>query len=136
MPNDYFTLDEAQNALPRLKELLGEARELKSRADAKILYWKEKGSDNPVDLAMARGQVEFLLLETRRRVDLIHKEGVVVKDIDRGLLDFPGWIPGEGYVYLCWRWGEQKVVFWHRRSEGFAGRKPLDASVFSLRKHS
>ena len=51
----------------------------------------------------------------------------MVKDLEMGLLDFPA-IVNNQEVYLCWRLGEERIRFWHRQDEGFAGRKPLDPS--------
>ena len=50
--------------------------------------------------------------------------GVLVKDLDRGLVDFPALRDGEE-VLLCWQVGESEVAYWHGPEEGFAGRKPL-----------
>lgn len=58
-------------------------------------------------------------------LDRIHATGCVVKDLDIGLLDFPARINNEE-VYLCWKLGEDRIRFYHRQDEGFAGRKPLD----------
>ena len=52
--------------------------------------------------------------------------GVLVKDIDRGLVDFPALRDGDE-VLLCWQVGEGEVAYWHGLEEGFAGRKPLDS---------
>jgi hypothetical protein len=49
----------------------------------------------------------------------------VVKDLNVGLLDFPARIDGDE-VYLCWKLGEDRIRFYHRQDEGFAGRKPID----------
>lgn len=136
MPNDYFTLAEAQAVLPKLRELVGEARELKRRADAKIVLWRLGEEMDPVEGALARGQVEFLLAEIGRRLETVHAMGCLVKDIDKGLVDFPGWIPGQGNVYLCWKLGEDRISFWHLRTEGFSSRKPVESPLFSLRKFS
>lgn len=54
----------------------------------------------------------------------IESTGCVVKDLDRGLVDFPGRLNGED-VFWCWRLGEDHIRFWHRPEEGFAGRKPI-----------
>ena len=59
-----------------------------------------------------------------RCVQELEKLGVQVKDLDRGLVDFPALRDGEE-VLLCWQVGEDKVAFWHGLEEGFAGRKPL-----------
>ena len=58
-------------------------------------------------------------------LERIQSTGCVVKDIEVGLLDFPARMNGED-VYLCWRLGEDRIRFYHRQDEGFAGRKPID----------
>ena len=55
----------------------------------------------------------------------ILETGCVIKDLDVGLLDFPAVIDNED-VYLCWKLGEDRIRFYHRQDEGFAGRKPID----------
>ena len=51
--------------------------------------------------------------------------GIVVRDIDRGLIDFPAIVDGRE-VYLCWQLGEDEIAFWHDLESGFGGRQPLD----------
>ena len=59
-------------------------------------------------------------------VDELAGRGVQVKDLDRGLVDFPARHPESGdTVLLCWELGEPGVDHWHGLEEGFAGRKPL-----------
>ena len=53
------------------------------------------------------------------------ERGIVVRDIEHGLIDFPGRRAGT-QIYLCWRLGEDAVDFWHDRETGFAGRQPLE----------
>jgi len=53
--------------------------------------------------------------------------GVIVKDVDKGLCDFPYMRDGK-MVYLCWHLGEEEIGFWHDIEAGFAGREPLDDS--------
>jgi hypothetical protein len=55
----------------------------------------------------------------------IEKLGVEVKDPATGLMDFPALRDGD-VVYLCWRYGEPCVGFWHPLETGFTGRQPLD----------
>jgi hypothetical protein len=49
---------------------------------------------------------------------------VIVRDLDRGLVDFPALREGRE-VYLCWQEGEDEIGYWHETDEGFAGRQPL-----------
>lgn len=58
-------------------------------------------------------------------LERIQSTGCVVKDLDTGLLDFPA-IVNDEEVYYCWRLGEERIRFYHRQDEGFAGRKPIE----------
>ena len=69
------------------------------------------GSGESVEIAMG--------FETLEKLDL------VVRDLDRGLVDFPALIDGRE-VYLCWLLDEPAVGHWHGIEAGFAGRRPLD----------
>jgi hypothetical protein len=59
-----------------------------------------------------------------RAVKQLEQLGVLVKDLDRGLVDFPA-LRGDEEVLLCWQVGEPEIAYWHGVEEGFAGRKPL-----------
>jgi hypothetical protein len=56
----------------------------------------------------------------------IHETGVLIKDINQGLLDFPALKDGRE-VYLCWQYGEGEIAFWHEVEAGFAGRQPIES---------
>ena len=64
------------------------------------------------------------------RVSELEDLGVRVRDIDAGLIDFPAMRFGNT-VYLCWRYGESAIEFWHGAEEGFNGRKSLKQQVIS-----
>ena len=61
----------------------------------------------------------------------LEKTGVMVKSIDQGLLDFPSKRFDED-VWLCWKYGETEIKFWHEKDSGYMGRKPVDVSDESL----
>jgi hypothetical protein len=77
--------------------------------------------------SLGRVRVERDQLETvlRAAVERIQAAGCLIKDLDIGLVDFPARLNDEE-IYLCWRLGEDRIRFWHRPEEGFAGRKPID----------
>ncbi|HVU77191.1 MAG TPA: DUF2203 domain-containing protein [Gaiellaceae bacterium] len=77
------------------------------------------------DLQSAQAELEQLATAVGDCVSDLERIGVVLKDLDSGLLDFPAERDGEE-VELCWRVGEHAVEHWHRLGEGFAGRKPID----------
>jgi hypothetical protein len=56
--------------------------------------------------------------------EALERLDIVVRDLDRGLVDFPAVIDGDE-VYLCWLLDEPAVMHWHAIESGFAGRKPL-----------
>jgi hypothetical protein len=58
----------------------------------------------------------------------VEQLGAVVKDPRLGLVDFYGQVDGK-LVWLCWKYGESEVGFYHALEEGFSGRKPLGVSV-------
>ncbi len=58
-------------------------------------------------------------------IERFQDAGCLVKDLEKGLVDFPTLFRGEE-VYLCWKLGEESIQFWHGTHEGFAGRKPID----------
>jgi hypothetical protein len=85
--------------------------ELPLRAEASGGAWPGKEH--------ARESVEIAIgFETLEKLDL------VVRDLDRGLVDFPAVIDGNE-VYLCWLLDEPAVGHWHGVESGFAGRQPL-----------
>ena len=63
--------------------------------------------------------------------DLLESTGVVVKSIENGLLDFPSKRFNEE-VWLCWKYGETEIKFWHEKDSGFMGRKPIEVNDESL----
>src|SRR6266850_2030623 len=106
-PEKLFTLEEANAALPRLSILM-------ERLQRAALSLHE--------------ELRSLAAELESVVDEIQATGVVLKDIQLGLIDFPAEREGE-VVYLCWQFGEPEVAFWHRIDDGFAGRQPLPGSA-------
>jgi hypothetical protein len=75
--------------------------------------------------ARARADLNRVVAKVKDAIDQIQATGCIVKDLDSGLVDFPSVIKNEE-VYLCWRLGEDRIRFYHRQDEGFAGRKPID----------
>jgi hypothetical protein len=137
-----FTLDEAHNLLPVLSSLLKrsmdgkgviedvekELQDLKHR----ILLSGGLLVDVP---AVARRRAERdkafqNIKDTLAEIDAI---GVQVKDLDIGLLDFPCAM-GDEIILLCWKYGEERIEFWHGMEEGFQGRKPIDERILRGKK--
>jgi len=120
-----FTAQEANHLLPELRPIVADLIQARARllemqpALAPVL---EKMLGN----GGSRLTAELLDTFERLRSDVraIEALGVVVKDLETGLLDFPAERDGR-IVYLCWRYGEPSVAHWHSIDDGFAGRQPL-----------
>jgi hypothetical protein len=76
------------------------------------------------EVAEKAAQLDAMVERMTNKIAELEDLGVIVKDLDYGLVDFPADRYGES-VLLCWRYGEQDVSFWHKPNEGFNGRKPL-----------
>ena len=76
-------------------------------------------------LAQKRMEHQALAEIMKTNLEKILSTGCLIKDLDVGLLDFPSVI-GNEEVYLCWKLGEDRIRYYHRQDEGFAGRKPID----------
>jgi hypothetical protein len=122
----YFTPQEANDALPVIRPILEEMMQIGARVrehqpELWSLVQKSAGNGgNPT--------LSSLLTEFDRLDALLHQiqdMGIKVKDLQSGLVDFPAW-HDEHEVYLCWQVGEQGVEFWHEIEAGFAGRQPID----------
>ena len=59
-----------------------------------------------------------------KEIEGLEKQCIMIKSVDDGLLDFPS-LRFDEEVWLCWKYGESEIKFWHGRDEGFMGRKPL-----------
>jgi hypothetical protein len=127
-----FTPDEANAALtelrPLVEELVAEKRaldEAQERADEVSSRISGNGGDlPPAQLAEVHDLVSRRATALARTLEQIQPLGVVVKDLDSGLVDFPSVRDGED-VLLCWQLGEDEVAFWHRYEDGYAGRRPI-----------
>jgi hypothetical protein len=122
----YFTLAEANQALEMIRPLMDEIQSIRNNIiDHQPEAWPaiEKSAGNGGNPTLSK------LVEDFDRLDkILHKileTGAQVKDINTGLLDFPALREGQE-VYLCWKYGEGQIVFWHEVEAGFAGRQPID----------
>jgi hypothetical protein len=122
----HFTLAEARAMLPQVISALTQMRDLKQTLDA-------RGYD-------IRGHRYFTALGTNGtapyppEVDQIiqlHQglvsQGIQVKDVDTGLVDFPALRTTGEEVYLCFKLGEPSIDYWHRIEDGFGGRQPVES---------
>ena len=131
-----FTTGEVDALIPKLAELMETALQRHGQAQAlaeAIRAARERiriSGGAAVDQRDWRARAERLdglTIEVRAALEEIATMGGSVKDLELGLVDFPGLVPGAGDepVNLCWKLGESAVRFWHGFDEGYAQRKPL-----------
>ena len=124
-----FTVEEANELLPTLRPLMERTfQDLSSlRQKSETVIREERLSPESPEL-MARLQeneaIARLIGEIKGLAEEINSYGCVCKGVEEGLVDFPC-LFGEEVVFLCWRYGEETVAYWHKIDDGFAGRRPL-----------
>ncbi|WCK56560.1 DUF2203 domain-containing protein [Aneurinibacillus sp. Ricciae_BoGa-3] len=130
----YFTLDEANNLLPQIKEAIESVQDIQyefakkyhAMNDYKKRYVQgEKPQDYEEYVFLEEAGLEFMEIQTRAHLSAIHETGVLVKEINPGLVDFPS-LMDHKEVLLCWKQGEPQISHYHGVDDGFAGRKKLD----------
>ena len=121
----YFTVEEANECIPELITDISALLELKKELEklhAELTPFLEVIPSN------GGSKNALLLMQTgdqfREIVERIQSRGCHLKGLDPALIDFPHMRDGKE-VYLCWRFGEKEVRYWHEIESGFAGRKPL-----------
>jgi hypothetical protein len=120
----HYTRDEARYLLPQIRQWLTRSAELQAKVhqiEERLSGLMVPGSDLGGELvnSWVRKLVTFetVLLEFQRRE-------IQVKDLQRGLVDFPAILDGRE-VFLCWEQDEEDIEFWHELDGGYAGRERL-----------
>ena len=130
-----FSVDEANRILPRIRPeverivaLKSEYDRLATRLEVLSIALAGAASDNPD--ALERRDVaerhQKMGAEIAKCVESVQRHGAVVKDLDRGTVDFYAVASGDRLIFLCWQLGESEVSHWHTLEGGFAGRQPLN----------
>ena len=132
MLQHHFTLEEANALLPWLEEqfarMMPRRNELEAQQGRLIQLLRQRRSNGhsskEEDIVAAQQQVSHLTRELQDALRVITDRGIVVRDLGRGLVDFPSLREGRE-VYLCWVRGEEHIAYWHETNTGFADRRPL-----------
>ncbi|MBI5758914.1 MAG: DUF2203 domain-containing protein [Planctomycetales bacterium] len=138
----FFTVEKANQALPLVRSIVSdivkqfqEVNDRKQRLD-RIRESRGSGgrSAHPMyddELRQVEDELEADISRLQEFVEELDRIGVELKDVNRGLVDFPAMMDGHE-VYLCWHLGEDKVGFWHELDAGFGGRQALDVSCCTM----
>ena len=121
----HFTVQEARGLLPRIKEWLRQIDQLRHR----LKHFEQRLGSMVAGGDDVGGEAVNEWVKTMARFqELLHefqKRQIQIKDIDRGLIDFPALLDGRE-VFLCWEKDEDDIEFWHDVDSGFAGRERLE----------
>jgi len=128
MPHQFqkhYTREEATALLPEIRQWLQRLNELRQqleKADKRVGSMMSGGDDIGGDQVnrwiRIMAEMQEVLLQFQRRE-------IQVKDMERGLVDFPAIIGGRE-VFLCWEQDEEDVEFWHDLDTGYSGRERLE----------
>jgi len=121
----HYTRDEARALLPQVRQWLERLAQLRQRLhqyDQRVTALmdppgRDTGGEVVNQWVRAMAEARHVLAEFQRRE-------ILVKDIERGLVDFPA-IIGDREVFLCWEKDEDDIEFWHELDTGYAGRERL-----------
>jgi hypothetical protein len=123
--NKLFSIDEANALIPRLKGLFARVQAERARMMEMRPELEKAQERHSRDWGTPRGGEYIEILDAlQQALKDIEDLGVLVKDIDIGLCDFPHSRDGR-VVYLCWKQDEEEISWWHDLETGFAGRQPL-----------
>jgi hypothetical protein len=120
----HYTVEEARALLPQIRDWLARIRELQRRHDQMETRLEDlmKGG---ADVGGATVNARILLIaELHRLFAEFATREIQIKDLDRGLLDFPALMAGRE-VFLCWEQDEDDIEFWHDIDAGYAGRERI-----------
>jgi hypothetical protein len=119
-PPRSWTVEEANAALAWVNEVVERAQKL----------WRDYRSRSLSTVRLVRqnghGVVPADPRPIKECIDELGAEGIVLRDIERGLIDFPARAADGRWYWLCWLQGEDAVDWWHWPDVGFSGRTPLD----------
>src|ERR671918_580582 len=128
----FFDIDAANEALtevgPLLATLADQRAELIRLRDRTLAAQTSPGGGQPEsdveEAQRIRLRMQGIVDQMAAAVAQIDRLGITLRDIERGLIDFPALTSGR-QVWLCWQLGEESVAFWHELETGFGSRRPL-----------
>jgi hypothetical protein len=120
----HYTREEARQLLPSVRQWLDELARLRGllrEFDDRISKALGMGDDLGGELVDRHMRC---VADAKEILMRFRKREIQVKDLERGLIDFPAFVAGKE-VFLCWEKGEDDIEFWHDLTSGYAGREPL-----------
>ena len=129
----YFTVKSANEILPiviKKYEYAKKQKDLIIKTEQELTH-SMSTENSLIDYATLKQKLNSVVTKFYQSLEHLENTGVVVKQLDQGLLDFPA-KRFDQEIWLCWKEGETEVKFWHEKDSGFMGRKPISVSNESL----
>jgi hypothetical protein len=120
-----FELDEAQRMLPLVRSIVKGMIDDHAERQRALERLDALDEQDPPARFRLSAEIDSLTEKLVEAANELQELGVEFKGIDLGLVDFPCRRDGE-LVYLCWRYGEERIGFWHPVDAGYAGRRPIE----------
>jgi hypothetical protein len=129
----FFTTNEANAALPDVIKKFEHALAQKNEVTKleQQLQMSLSTTNSFEEYVPLKQKLNSTITKFYESVEILENTGVMVKSIEQGLLDFPS-KRFDDEVWLCWKYGETEIKFWHEKDSGFMGRKPIEVSDESL----
>lgn len=127
MSKQYVTLAQAQRRLPHVKKLLSQALHHKNMLHMALsvdLQYEDELEDSHFDTKFHK-EFHRLSYDFYQILETLEKKGVLIRDLDSGLIDFISF-HNNREICLCFRLGEEKITHWHEVDAGFTGRRPIE----------
>ena len=129
----YFSVNTANEILPTIikkYEYAKKQKDLIIKTEQELTH-SMSTENSLIDYATLKQKLNSVVTKFYQSLEDLENTGVVVKQLDQGLLDFPA-KRFDQEIWLCWKEGETEVKFWHEKDTGFMGRKPISVSNESL----
>ena len=126
MEPDQFTLDEANALIPWLAEKFQNLNLVRHEyvSIQERMNDPRINSGNEIDVSELKSTSDQLARQLEEGVEEILDQGIIVRDMSLGLVDFPS-LRDNRDIYLCWIGGEVRVDYWHEVNQGFSHRQPI-----------
>jgi hypothetical protein len=130
-----FSIAEAERTIPLVSRIASDLRDEYRAWQAAMARYElavagtraEEGE--PETAVHLREDISLRAERIKALLDELDELGCELKDFEQGLVDFYALLE-DRLVFLCWRLGEERITWWHEVDAGFAGRQPIDQTLF------
>jgi len=122
----YFTVEQADHSLVLLRRIVADIiLGYQLLFDLQEVLEAAEASGRTVQIQACRAKLQYAVDRLQNCLDELNTMGVEIRDWALGVVDFPAMADGRE-VYLCWQFGEPRIMYWHEYDAGDAGRQPIE----------